>query len=60
MSYKHVNLYYLYTAKVLNIKDYRIYEKILSNRNKTTNLGDREKGSLYYFVEELLNNVKGL
>ena len=56
MSYKYVNLYYLYTAKVLNIKDYRIYERILSNRNDLTNLGEREKGSLYYLVEQLLEN----
>lgn len=56
MNYRYVNLYYLYTASSASIKDYRIYEKILSNRLKTTNLGDREKGSLYYLVEVLLNN----
>ena len=51
-----VNLYYLYTASRLNITEYRIYEKILSNRSEVTNLGDREKGSLYYLVDLLLEN----
>lgn len=54
MTYNRVNLYYLYTASNLNIKDYRAYEKVLSNRNKITSLGEREKGSLYYLVEELI------
>ena len=56
MGTAKVNLYYLYTATRLNILDYRIYEKHLSNRHKTTNLGDREKGSLYYLVSLLLDN----
>ena len=43
MGYKHVNLYYLYTAKVLNIKDYRIYEKILSNPKIYNLLSDNTK-----------------
>ena len=56
MSYQSVNLYYLYTASSVNIKDFRIYEKILSNRLKSTSLGEREKGSLYYLVDLLLQN----
>ena len=56
MGYQRVNLYHLYTAKVLNIKDYRIYEKLLSNRIKVTNLGEREKGSLFDLVQVLLDN----
>lgn len=55
MSYRYVNLYYLYTASRVNIRDYRIYEKILSNRLRITNLGEREKGSLYYLVDLLLS-----
>ena len=55
MSYSDINLYYLYTASRLNISDYRVYEKILSNRNTITNLGEREKGSLYYLVDLLLD-----
>ncbi len=55
MSYQPVNLYYLYTASKISISDYRKYEKILSNRSKITNLGEREKCSLYYLVEALLN-----
>lgn len=55
MSYNRVNLYHLYTASKVNIREYRAYEKILSNRNKISSLGDREKDSLYYLVEELLN-----
>ena len=55
MSYERVNLYYLYTAAKVNIKDYRVYEKILSNRLKVTNLGEREKESLYYLVDLFLN-----
>ena len=51
MSYRSVNLYYLYTASSVSIKDFRIYEKLLSDRLKTTSLGDREKGSLYYLVD---------
>ena len=54
MSYQPVNLYYLYTASKVNITDYRNYEKLLSNRSKVTNLGEREKGSLYFLVELLL------
>ncbi len=54
--YERVNLYYLYTASKINIRDYRIYEKILSNREKITNLGEREKGSIYYLVDLLLVN----
>ena len=46
MSYQPVNLYYLYTASKVNITDYRIYEKLLSNRSKVTNLGEREKNIL--------------
>ena len=56
MSYRRVNLYYLYTASSVSIKDFRIYEKLLSDRLKITSLGDREKGSLYYLVDTLLNN----
>ena len=56
MSYKYVNLYYLYTAASVSIKDYRIYEKILSNRLKPTSLGEREKGSLFHLVDVLLEN----
>ena len=55
MSYNRVNLYYLYTTSTLSIKDYRAYEKFLSNRSKITSLGEREKESLYYLVEEFLN-----
>ena len=55
MNYRYVNLYYLYTASKVSILDYRNYEKLLSNRTKVTNLGEREKGSLYYLVEELLS-----
>lgn len=54
MSYNRVNLYHLYTASKLNIKEYRAYEKILSNRYKTSNLGEREKSSVYTLVKELL------
>ena len=53
---RSVNLYHLYTSAKIKIADYRNYEKILSNRNKKTNLGEREKGSLYYLVDFLLNN----
>ena len=56
MGYQRVNLYHLYTAKVLNIKDFRLYEKILSNRNKSTNVGEREKDSLYFLIQVLLSN----
>lgn len=51
-----VNLYYLYTASKVNIKEFRSYEKILSNRSKITSLGDREKGSIYHLVDYLLAN----
>ena len=54
MSYQPVNLYYLYTASKVSIVDYRNYEKLLSSRAKKTNLGEREKGSLYYLVDLLL------
>ena len=50
MKYSAVNLYHLYTAAKVSIKDYRKYEKILSSREKTTNLGEREKESLYELV----------
>ena len=60
MGFNRVNLYYLYTAAKLNITDYRIYEKILSNRKNISNLGDREKGSLYYLVKLLLDAGCGL
>ena len=53
---KCVNLYYLYTASKVNIKEFRSYEKILSNRSKITSLGDREKGSIYHLVDYLLAN----
>lgn len=54
MSYQHVNLYYLYTASKVSIKDYCLYEKLLSNRLKPTNLGEREKCSLFFLVDLLL------
>ena len=53
---KSVNLYELYTSSKLKIADYRNYEKILSNRSYLTNLGEREKGSIYYLVSSLLEN----
>ena len=53
---KCVNLYYLYTASKVNIKEFRSYEKILSNRSKISSLGDREKGSIYHLVDYLLAN----
>lgn len=53
---KCVNLYYLYTASKVNIKEFRSYEKILSNRCKISSLGDREKGSVFHLVDYLLLN----
>ena len=53
---KCVNLYYLYTASKVNIKEFRSYEKILSNRCKISSLGDREKGSIFHLVDYLLLN----
>lgn len=53
---RSVNLYHLYTSAKVKISEYRNYEKILSNRTKITNLGEREKGSLYYLVSHLLSN----
>ena len=54
MSHKSVNLYYLYTASKVGITSYRIYDKVLSKRDKVVNIGDREKGSLYSLVYLLL------
>ena len=56
MKLKRVNLYWLYTASTVKISDYRSYDKIVSNREKTTSIGEREKGSLYYLVQFLLEN----
>ena len=53
---RSVNLYHLYTSAKVKIAEYRNYEKILSSRKKITNLGEREKGSLYYLVSYLLDN----
>lgn len=63
MSLKSVNLYSLYTSSKLKISDFREYEKILSKRDKVNSIGEREKGSLYYLVEDLIKNgcqVNGL
>ena len=35
MKYSAVNLYHLYTAAKVSIKDYRKYEKILSSRESS-------------------------
>lgn len=51
---RSVNLYHLYTSAKIRIAEYRSYDKILSNRLKISNLGEREKGSLYYLVDHLL------
>lgn len=56
MKLKRVNLYWLYTASSIKISDYRCYDKIVSNRDKTTSVGEREKGSLYYLVDYLLEH----
>ena len=53
---KSVNLYHLYTSAKIKIGEYRNYEKILSSRTYLTNLGEREKGSLFYLVSFLLEN----
>lgn len=53
---KSVHLYHLYTSAKVKIVEYRNYEKILSNREKITNLGEREKTSLFYLVSYLLDN----
>ena len=63
MGLKSVNLYSLYTSSKLKISDFREYEKILSKRDKVNSIGEREKGSLYYLVEDLIKNgcqVNGL
>lgn len=56
MSFKRVNLYYLYTSSKLNITEYRLYEKVLSNREIVSNLGEREKDSLSILVDLLIND----
>lgn len=56
MSLKRVNLYHLYTSSRLGITDFRKYEKVLSKRQNISNLGEREKDSLFYLVELFIEN----
>lgn len=53
MSVVAVNLYDLACAAFLSIDDYRKYEKIQSQREKATHLGEREKKSLSILVSLL-------
>ena len=59
IRYMFKNLYYLYTASKVGIASYRLYDKVLSKREKVVNIGDREKGSLYYLVKVVQGIIQG-